>query len=563
MLEENVPKGRMDRRTLLKSAGAAGAAGAAGIAFSPALGRAAPGGAPAGRIVRKAGDPTTLVVAAAASPSDLDPHSSYDYQSVMAILGAYEGLIGLKGESTDEFEGIIAETWESNDDQSVWTFHLRDGVTFQDGTPVDAEAVRLNYERFITLGLGPVAVLTRFIQDVSQITAPDASTVVFDCGQPQPLFPFALASTYGPLVTNAKLLKEYEDDGDWGHLWAQTNAEGTGSGPYKITNFEPGQILEMEKFDGYWRGWEGDHFDKIIVRVVSESETRRQLLEQGDADIVDALTVEAAAALEGSPDITILREFVTRNQYYAMAVAGPLETPEARQAMNFAWPWKEVLDGVYGGLSRQPRGPVPPEIQGHDDNTFQYTTDLDQARILLQTAGVEEGTSLTLALQTGLEQPKSAAELFQQNLAQLGIDLKIDVIDLSTYTGLIYGDAGPEERPNFMWWGWWPDYNDAWNHLYPQVSCDAQGSAGSNMGFYCNDRVQELLDVSKNAPDKETYQTAISEIQEILSKDDPPSIYYVEPPWVVYFRNDVNGIFINPVNVGTYNYWAMSRTAAQ
>ncbi len=201
--------------------------------------------------------------------------------------------------------------------------------------------------------------------------------------------------------------------------------------------------------------------------------------------------------------------------------------------MNFAWPWDEVVNGIYGELGRHPKGPVPPEIQGHDPNTFEYTTDLDQAKTLLATAGVAEGTKLTMALESGLEGPKAAAQLFQQNLAQLGIDLEVEEWDLSTYTGMIYGDAGPEDRPNFMWWGWWPDYNDAWNHLYPQVSCDAQGSAGSNMGFYCNDKVQELLDTAKNAPDQDTYMKAISEIQEILSKDDPPSIYYIEPAWVV------------------------------
>lgn len=560
MTEKNLLNSRVDRRTLIKGAGAAGVAG---LTLTPELGLAAPGSAPAVRTISKAGDPTTLVVVASGSPSDIDPHSSYDYQSVMAILGAYEGLIGLKGESTDEFEGRIAETWESNDDQSVWTFHLRDGVTFQDGSPVDAEAVRLNYERFITLGLGPVAVLTRFISDPAQITAPDAKTVVFDCKSPQPLFPFAIASTYGPLICNAKLMKEHEKDGDWGHVWAQTNAEGTGSGPYKITNFEPGQLLEMEKFDDYWRGWDGDHFEKIVVRVVTEGETRRQLLEQGDGDIVDSLTLEQNQAVMENPDITVLSKFVTRNQYWAMAVAGPLETPEARQAMNFAWPWTEVVDGIYGDLGRQPRGPVPPEIQGHDDNTFQYTTDLDQAKALLETAGVAEGTKLTMALESGLEGPKAAAQLFQQNLAQIGIDLQVEEWDLSTYTTMIYGDAGPEDRPNFMWWGWWPDYNDAWNHLYPQVSCDAQGPAGSNMGYFCNDKVQELLDTAKNAPDHDTYMKAISEIQQILSKDDPPSIYYIEPAWVYYYRNDINGIYINPINIGTYDYWAMSRTAAE
>jgi len=87
-------------------------------------------------------DPTTLTIGLDGSPSDLDPHSQYDYRSTLAVRGPYEGLIGLKGGATDEYEGLIAESWEANADQSVWSFHLREGVTFQDGSPCDAEAVR-------------------------------------------------------------------------------------------------------------------------------------------------------------------------------------------------------------------------------------------------------------------------------------------------------------------------------------------------------------------------------------------------------------------------------------
>lgn len=548
---------RADRRAVLK-----GAAGATAALSLPATGLAAPGSTDA-QFARRQGDPSTLVIATDGAPSDLDPHSAYDYRSVLAILGAYEGLIGLVGSSTDELEGLIAESWESNDDLSVWTFKIRPGLTFHDGSPLDAEAVRLNYERFLTLGLGPVGVLQRFVEDHSQITAPDASTVVFDLGRPQPLFPFAMASTYGPLIVNAKLMKEHEQDGDWGHFWAQTNAEGTGSGAYRITRVEPGQEVELERFDAYWRGWDGAHFDKVLIRAVTENETRRQLLEQGEADIVDSLTIESYDALSGNPDITIQTQYTTRSDYFAMAMAGPLESPEARRAMNYAFPFTEVIDGIFGGRARQPRGPIPQELRGYDPNAFQYTTDLDQARELLQAAGVEEGATLTMLMETGDERTKSAAQLYQANLAQIGIQLNIEETDTASYAGLLYSDVPPEERPNFMPWFWWPDYNDAWNHLYPQVSCDAQGSAGANIGFYCNDQVQELLDASKNAVDDESYFEAIGKLQQILSHDDPPSVYWVEPPWVVYQRADIEGISINPINTGTYNFWAMKRITSE
>jgi peptide/nickel transport system substrate-binding protein len=236
----------LTRRSLAKHATAIGA-GAAAVAVVPGLASAAPGST-SRLLTRTQGDPKTLVIAMDGSPSDLDPHSAYDYRSVLATVGAYQGLIGLKDDKTDEFEGLIAESWSSNEDQSIWTFTLRDGVLFQDGTPCDANAVLANYERLFTLGLGAVGVLQRFITDwKTQITAPDAKTVVFNCGRPQPLLATALASTYAMPIVNAAKMKEHEVDGDWGHVWAQTNAEGTGTGPYKIVTFEPSQQLIMDR----------------------------------------------------------------------------------------------------------------------------------------------------------------------------------------------------------------------------------------------------------------------------------------------------------------------------
>ena len=135
--------GAVSRRTLLRGA-------AAGMAV-PAL---APFGDPLARVaaapaVRQA-DPGTLTIGMNGSPSDLDPHSVYDYRSAMPLRGPYESLIALDGSATDRYVPVIAESWEPNEDQSVWTFTIREGVTFHDGTPVDAEAVRASFERLAT-----------------------------------------------------------------------------------------------------------------------------------------------------------------------------------------------------------------------------------------------------------------------------------------------------------------------------------------------------------------------------------------------------------------------------
>ena len=138
-------------------------------------------------------------------------------------------------------KGWSPRAGRANEDQSVWTFTIRPDLTFQDGSPCDSAAVKASYERLLGMNRGAVAVFSRFISDPAQMTTPDPATIVFDCGAPQPLFLTALASTYGPQVVNAKVATEHEEDGDFGNTWLQLNAEGTGTGGWKLVSFEPGR----------------------------------------------------------------------------------------------------------------------------------------------------------------------------------------------------------------------------------------------------------------------------------------------------------------------------------
>jgi peptide/nickel transport system substrate-binding protein len=547
----------LSRRDLLRR-GAAFGTGGATLMASPA--KAMPAFAPRWAAVsRVQGDPTTLTIATYGSPTDIDPHAGYDYRSGLAFLGAYEGLIALKGDQTDEYEGVLAESWEANADKSIWTFHLRQGVTFHDGSPVDAEAVRASFERLLTLNLGPVGILSRFVGDPGQITAPDPQTVVFDLGRPQLLFEAAIAAKYGVLVANTKVLKEHEVDGDWGHAWAQINETGAGTGPYEIVQFDPGEQLIMERNDAYWRGWEGNHFDRVIIRAVPEFESRLQLIERGEADVIDAVPKEVVDELQQNPDLVVEVNDSTQVVYVIMTSAGPFELPQARQAMCWAFPYDQVMDGVYLGLGKQAIGAVPETIHGFEPNTQRYAADLDKAKELLAQSGMEPGTTLTFATEAGDEQSKIVGQLFLANLQELGLNLEIQPLETTSFNAIFYGDSPPEERPNFFHYGWWPDYNDAWNHLYPQISCQSQGSAGANAGFYCNQRVEELMSQAQAPSSEEEYQATLSEIQQIIARDDPAAIYYVQPQWISVLRADVAGFVYNPIYLGIFDFWELSR----
>lgn len=540
------------RRSLLKGAAALGIAvtGLPSAASVPAT------AAPA-----RQSDAKTLTVAVNGSATNLDPHSSYDYRSTLALRGPFEGLIALDGGAMDKCVGVIAESWSSNDDQSVWTFKIRPNVTFQDGSACDAEACRLSFERFLTMGLGPVNVIGRFVSDPKQITAPDATTLVFDLGKPQPIFEAAVAALYGPLIVNAKLAKEHEEDGDWGNAWAQTTTEGMGTGPYVISSFEPGSTLTMERYENYWRGWEGSEFDQIVVRVVEEDASRRELIEQGAVDIIDNLTPEGLQALALNPDVVVDASFSVEVYYLTMTVGGPLEKPEARQAMCAAFPYDEVITGVFKSYAKRAIGPVAELCRGFAPDTPVFQTDLDKAKELFAKAGVAEGTTISLMQESGDQNLNTTTQLFQANLAKIGITLDIQNVDYGTASAMFYGDAPVEDRPSVQASFWWPDYDDAYNHLYPQVDCDSWGSKGSNAGYYCNQQVDTDLETAKDAADDATYMSALADAQKILSVEDPASIYYMQPQWTTVLRKELDGFVFNPIYQGTYDFYSLRRQA--
>ena len=112
-----------------------------------------------------------------------------------------------------------------------------------------------------------------------------------------------------------------------------------------------------------------------------------------------------------------------------------------------------------------------------------------------------------------------------------------------------------------MLWSWWPDYNDAWNVLYPTTSCDAWGSKGANGGFYCNEEVDALLAEAKDASTLESYTEILDEVQTIITEADVPNICSSQPKWPTVLQSNIEGFAFNPINLGTYDFWTLSRKA--
>ena len=562
-LMDGARRGQISRRDVLERGlklGLSTATITAAIAVAPEV-SAAPRPVGLHKLARAQGTSTgTFTMLRDGGAADLDPHFQYNNANAAILLATTEMLIQFKGESTFEYDPMLAESWEASADNSTFTFTIYPSVTFQDGDPCTSAEVKASFDRLLNMNSAVANVVNRFMPDPAMLEVVDELTVRFNLGKPQPLFLSALASSYGPFIINPKYVEEHKTEDDpFAHEYFLQGSVGTG--PYTLVENNVNERVILQKYDGYHGGWEGPHFDELIVRVVPEIATRRQLIENGEADAtVQNLTPEDYDALKSNPDVQVISSPSTA-VYWTIMNAPRLLTAEARQGFSYAFPYNEVQEGVYKGLITR-TGPIATTVRGYDPDVFLYQTDLVRAKELILAGGHAEGDSFEYVFESGLATERSIAELFQANVAEMGFNLDLSELDGAAYQDLVYGDAPAEEHPHFMGgWGWWPDYNDAWNQLLPNFAASSSAGGGSNAGYYLNERFEEILVETANFTDQAEYDALMKEAQQILTELDPPVIYYGELLWNTVLRADIQGFVFNPLYLSAYPFYKMSRSS--
>ena len=505
-------------------------------------------------------DPDTLVIAVDAWSSDFDPASSYLLAQGLLWRGTYDALVRLKGGSATEIEGALAATWDTNADSSVWTFHLRPNVTFTDGTPVDAAAIKANYVRTITIALGTQLILGAFITDPDkQIVVVDPITVRFDLGASTPTFGLVLAAEWGTGIVSPKVFTDQSTgDKDQGHEYLQSHAVGTG--PYLVTSIEPDNQVVLEQNPSYWGGWSGSHFKKVIIRSVPDGATRRQLIESGDVDIAIASTSEDSAAIKADPRFFVPGKINLAMNYIYMGDYGKLQKPEARQAMSYLWPYDEYVNTVAKGDLARPNS-VFPDLLDTFVNDYAPKTDLTKAAERFQAAGIDLGTTFTYEYYTGFG--KEVGEVLQAQLEQVG--MKLDIVEkaFGAFNADLTTDRPVDERADFYYWAWWPDYNQPSDYSWILFNSEAAPDVCPgcyNSGYYNNPDVDKIINDGFTEADHAKLAAAFKEAQRLMGQDvDPPIIPVGQPIDTTYYRTDIKGQVSNPLYIFTWDFYALSR----
>lgn len=492
----------------------------------------------------------TLVIASGADAVTLDPGVSFDGQSPLLWRNAYEALIDYR-EDTLEFEPQLAESFDVSEDQKTYTFNIRQGVKFIDGEVLDAAAVKFNIERQMKVQQG----IAFALGGVTSIDTPDDHTVILNLDAPMDGFLSAFAALYTVKMISPKAIRDNEVDGDLAQAWLRNNMVGTG--PYKLRSYRQSQQAVFDRNEDYWRGWDGEHFERVIVKYVQEASTQRLLLEQGDIDVALFMPDDAVESLEGKAGITVTDDPSFNIFYLALnCQKGPTADVKVRQAIAHGLDTATFIDTFLAGKAKPARGPVPSNFLGFAEDTPFYSYDLEKAKAMLDDAGYPGGGfTLKYTYETGYFWKRPLGEFFQSAMRELGIMVEIQELSPSAWAGLL---SNPDSADHCFGLVWWPTLLTPFDYMWSLFHTDAQGNAGYNWGYYSNPELDKLLNDGVADPDESARQETYDKAQALIVADSP-ALFLYEKNYRMPMADSLEGFVFNGMRTETLDFYALHR----
>jgi peptide/nickel transport system substrate-binding protein len=531
----------------------------------------------------EAGEQTggTFVFGAAGDPAMFDPAFASDGETFRVARQIHEGLLTNELGGTDP-EPQLAEDWEVSDDGLEYTFNLRQGVKFHDGTDFNADAVCFNFERWHNFeGLAQSPSATAYYQDVfggfastpdvpniyAGCEATDDSTAVITLTRVTSKFPAAL-SLPAFSIQSPEALQQYDADNLSGNEDALTYPEyalehPTGTGPFKFDSWDRGNCeVTIVRNDDYWG--EPAKLDKIIFRTISDGNTRRQELEAGSIDGFDFVAPADYKTLEDAGFQVLVRDpfNVLYLGFNGGGVAGTtpnpaLKDPRVRQAIAHAIDRQTIVDSLLPDGAEPATQFMPPTVDGWADDVTTYDYDPELSKQLLAEAGAT-GTTLRFFYPTDVSRPylPDPAAMFQvinQNLLDAGFTVEATALPWNPD----YLNAVQAGGADIHLLGWTGDYNDAYNFIGTFFAAKADGLAKAEFGAFSAPDVFAALAEADSEPDPanrtEMYQEANRLIMDYL-----PGVPISHSPPALVVADNVQGLEPSPLTAEVFSTVSLS-----
>ncbi|MEM8549768.1 MAG: ABC transporter substrate-binding protein [Verrucomicrobiota bacterium] len=491
----------------------------------------------------------TLTYAAYTDVKEWDPSYAFSTESLV-LLNIYEGLTLYDPSYPDDpVRPRLAESWEVSEDGLTWSFKLRPGVTFHDGEPCDASAVKASLERTIAEGSGAFYIF----EGIESIEAVDPLTLRITTAKPMPLDLISSAQ-YGTYIFSPKAAAK-------GKSWFnEGNAVGTG--PYRLRQWNRNQQVVLERFEDYWGGWDPGQYERVIIKIVLEPSTRLQLLLAGQADIIPFLRSELTEPLSKNEKIVIERVPSWKNVLFLINTdKAPTDNLLFRRALTHAWDYDGIIEATYGSGATRPQGPVPGTLWGNFTDAVLPAYDLELARELIEASGVPpEKRKLTLSYIHGVDAYRAAAEIYQASLADIGIELELRP---GPAWGQIWDQAkNPRTAPNMISMTWWPTWPTPADWLIGLFR--TEDPPLFNLSYYSNPKYDETLEAAivATSTDREQAIKYFQEAQRIL-QDDAVAIYVADVQDQLVYRRGLRDVRSNPAYNTVFFYNVRAPLPAQ
>lgn len=457
----------------------------------------------------------TLTIGSRLEFTVLDPHKSSAAFDAPLFFGVFENLIMRDG-ATGELHPHLATSWTVSDDGLVWTFQLREDVTFHDGTPFNAEAAAFNFKRMVDPATE--SQYARFeIGPFADARAVDEFTLEMEFSSPYGLLPSAL-STYAMGMMSPTAVERLGDDVSWNPV---------GTGAYRFVSFTPGQSVVLERNPDY--AWAPDfmsrsepYFERITFRFIEEDATRAAALERGEIDMALYLDAFDWLDFEANPNFETFgyeRLGYPPAGLFINVTKAPTDDVRVRQALIHATDSQLLRDVIFEGIYNPSGGVMSTFSFGYDPSAGEmYPYDPERAAELLDEAGwtmggdgyrQRDGQRLTIEYLT-LSGVANQAEVLEAEWRRQGIQVNVLVQDNPAQQ-----NTAQEGLHNVVWSQWGGVDPSA---LQGRYGCENIGG-GWNFAHYCNDRVTEIFQEARAETDQDVRAELFSELQQILMGD--------------------------------------------
>ncbi len=456
----------------------------------------------------------TLIWGRGGDSVTLDLAQATDGESIKAGIQMLENLV-IFGKDSMDVEPQLAESWQVSEDGLTWTFHLRKGVTFHDGTPFNSKAVYDSFARIIDkthpfYEYGKWKYLSLSLGQVKEIEILDDYTISLKTEKPYAPLLNNLALWLCPILS-PKAMAEHKD---------QIGLNPIGTGPFKFVRWVKDDQIVLERFDDYW----GDKakLDRIILKSIPEPSSRLMALQSGTVDIADDLDPDSIALVKQEQKLKVIERPSINVGYLALNTDKPaLKDARVRQAISHAIDKETLIQTIFQGLAIPAKNPFPPSIWSYNDNIKPYEYSPEKAKQLLDEACFDPNTELELwampVSRAYMPEPVKTAELIQAYLAAAGIKAKIVRHEWGAYLS-----KTSNGEHDMCMLGWLGGNADPDNFLYGLLSADTANTPGAaNVALWKNAEFTELCLEAQQLFDLEKRAELYMKAQEIFHREAP------------------------------------------